>query len=198
MNLEPPNRFELFGRPKIATRYESGTTLNLKTSIHNLNPGRGFNRIGIICGSTKLTTGKERFDGYLKAFKEAGIKVDKNLIKFGSFKKESGIRLTKEMLDESSKPEAIFTSNLDLTLGALETLKKLRVKVPEDLSIIGFDNSEWYRLMTPAITVVSHPIYGFGAASAKLLIKRINDNKKDYKHIIKRLKTNLLIRGSGK
>ena len=159
---------------------------------------RGFKKIGIICGPTNITSGKERFSGYLKALEEAGIKKDENLIKIDSFKKESGIKLAKVLLESSVKPEAIFVSNLDLTLGVLETLKQMRVKVPEDISIIGFDNSEWYRIMTPEITVVNHPIYGYGTVAAKLLMRRIDEGKNDFEPIIKRLKTNLLIRGSVK
>jgi DNA-binding LacI/PurR family transcriptional regulator len=159
---------------------------------------RGFRRIGIICGPLDITTGRERLDGYLKALEEAGIKKEDNLIKIGTFKKESGIRLTKELLEGLPKPEAIFVSNLDLTLGALETLNVMRVRIPEDISIIGFDNSEWYRIMTPPITVVNHPIYGYGATAAKLLMRRINNEEENIEPIMKRLKTSLLVRRSVK
>jgi DNA-binding LacI/PurR family transcriptional regulator len=159
---------------------------------------RGFRRIGIICGPLDITTGRERLDGYLKALEEAGIKKEDNLINIGTFKKESGIRLTKELLEGLPKPEAIFVSNLDLTLGALETLNVMRVRIPEDISIIGFDNSEWYRIMTPPITVVNHPIYGYGATAAKLLMRRINNEEENIEPIMKRLKTSLLVRRSVK
>jgi len=159
---------------------------------------RGMKKIGIICGPLSITTGKERFNGYIRALQEAGIERDENLIKIGSFKKESGIKLAIELLKGPVKPEAIFVANLDLTLGALEIIKYMKFRIPEDISIIGFDNSEWYKIIDPPLTVINHPIYGYGASAAKLLFEKINmkGESKEDKPSIKRLKTSLLVRGS--
>ena len=158
---------------------------------------QGFTKIGIICGPLNITSGQERFNGYIKALKEAGISEDKNLIKIGTFKKQSGIAFLKELMTGPTKPEAIFTANLDLTLGAIEMIKHMKLNIPEDISIIGFDDSEWFKIISPPITVVAHSSYDYGASAARLLFERIINNN-DGEPIIKRLKTTLLIRGSVK
>jgi len=87
-------------------------------------------RIGIITGPLNSTTGKERLEGYLKALREHSIPEDKNLIKIGDFKKQSGYLLTLELLSLISPPTAIFACNNLMGLGAMEALKEKKVCVP--------------------------------------------------------------------
>ncbi|GAI44149.1 unnamed protein product, partial [marine sediment metagenome] len=106
---------------------------------------------------TDRTTGKERLNGYIRALAESNTPVNNNFIKIGSFKKKCGIKMTKELLGETEKPEAIFCANLDITLGTLVALKEEGLKVPNDMGIIGFDDLEVAKLLD--ITVVQQPVY---------------------------------------
>ena len=160
----------------------------------------GYKKIGIICGPLNIFTDKERLNGYLRALNEAGIKEDKNLIKIEGLKKEDGVKQAKEFLEASERPEAIFTANLDLTLGAVIALKKMGIKIPDEIGIIGFDDIECFLLMDPPLSTVNQPIYSLGATAADLLIKRIKGEDKsfgDKPHVIT-LKTKLILRESTK
>jgi len=161
---------------------------------------QGYRKIGIINGYLDRTTGRERLNGYLRALKEADISPDNNLIKIGNFKKDSGVKLTKELLENSNRPEAIFTTNMDMTLGAVITIKKMGISIPNELGIIGFDDPEWASILSPPLTVVSQPTYALASTAAELLIKKIEDKKiaTSYEPLIMTLHTKLVIRNSSR
>ena len=161
---------------------------------------QGYKKIGIVNGYLDRTTGAERLEGYLKAIEEAGISKDDNFIKIGNFKKESGKKLTEELLRQPDKPEAIFTTNIDMSMGAIIAIKKMGFNIPDDIGIVCFDDSDWAKILKPSITVVRQPVYQMGAMAAGLLIKKIESKRKNLKKIplIATLKTELIIRESTK
>jgi DNA-binding LacI/PurR family transcriptional regulator len=142
---------------------------------------QGYSSIGVINGNLKRTTGKDRLKGCLRALKEAKIKVDKELIKIGDFRKTSGSELTEEFLASKKRPDAIFVGNLDMTMGALVKIKEMGLNIPEDIGIIGFDDSDWAKIFNPPITTVSQPVYEMGKTAAMMLINKINGNS-DYEN----------------
>ena len=161
---------------------------------------QGYKRIGIINGYLDRTTGAERLKGYLQALAEANIAKDKSLIKIGNFKKESGKKLTKELLKQVNKPEAIFVTNIDMSMGALSAIKEMGVSIPDEIGLICFDDSEWAPLINPPITVIRQPVYQLGSTASELLIRNIENNEKDLIHKSKIiiLQTELIIRNSTK
>lgn len=163
---------------------------------------QGYRKIGIVNGFPDRTTGAERLKGYLKAIQESGITKNNNLIKNGDFKKESGKRLTQELLEQADKPEAIFVTNIDMSIGALIAIKEKNLSIPDDIGIICFDDSEWAPIMNPPITVVRQPVYKLGSVAAELLIKKIENREKkieiDKKNTVVTLETELIIRNSTK
>ena len=161
---------------------------------------QGYRKIAIINGYIDRTTGRGRLNGYLKALREAGIPKDDSLIKIGNFKKRSGINLARELLESTNKPEAIFVANLDMTLGALITIKEMGLKIPDGIAVIGFDDPEWTLILNPPITTVSQPVYNLGSAAAEMLISKIENKETriDNKPLIMTLSTNLIIRNSTK
>jgi DNA-binding LacI/PurR family transcriptional regulator len=161
---------------------------------------QGYKKIGIVDGYLDRTTGAERLKGYLQAIEEAGIAKDDNLIKIGNFKKESGKRLTRELLKQSNRPEAIFTTNIDMSMGALIAIKEMGLTIPDDIGIVCFDDSDWALILEPSITVVRQPVYQLGSTAAELLIKKIEDEEKklDHKPAVVTLNTELIIRESTK
>lgn len=157
---------------------------------------QGYRKIGIINGYLDRTTGRERFNGYLRALREADISPDDNLIKIGNFKEDSGIKLTKELLENSNRPQAIFTTNMDMTLGAIITIKKMGITIPDELGIIGFDDPDWASILDPPLTVVSQPTYALASTAAELLIKKIENKRTSHEPLIMTLHTKLVIRNS--
>jgi DNA-binding LacI/PurR family transcriptional regulator len=161
---------------------------------------QGYRKIGIVNGYLDRTTGAERLRGYLQAIKEAGITKDDSLIKIGNFKKESGKRLTRELLKQSTRPEAIFITNIDMSIGALIAIKEMGLAIPDDIGIVCFDDSDWALILEPSITVIRQPVYQLGSTAAELLIKKIEDEEKkiDHKPTVVTLNTELIIRNSTK
>ena len=158
---------------------------------------RGYKKIGIISGSMDITTGKERLDGYLKAIREANLPENKDLIKIGDFKKESGINLSKELLEGSNIPDAIFSTNLEMTKGVLTVISQKGLKVPEDIGLVSFDDSDLNQLFNPPITVISQPVYEIGSTAMEIMINEIKSDKNIEKApIMKILKTKLIKRAS--
>lgn len=159
---------------------------------------QGYRKIAIINGFVDRTTGRDRLEGYLKALKEANIPIDDDLIKIGNFKEISGINLSRELLESSNRPEAIFIANIDMTLGALLTIKEMGLKIPDDISILGFDDPDWNKILDPPLTAVSQPVYNIGSIAAEMLINKIEGKEESInkKPLIITLKTNLIIRSS--
>jgi len=159
---------------------------------------QGYQKIGIINGYLDRTTGRERFNGYLRALREANISPDDNMIKIGNFKKDSGIKLTKELLENSNRPQAIFTTNLDMTLGAVITIKESGLRIPQEIGFLGFDDSDWASILNPPLTVVSQPTQAIASTAAELLIKKIENKKTSTSResLIMTLHTKLVIRNS--
>jgi Transcriptional regulators len=157
---------------------------------------KGYKKIAIIDGFIDRTTGKERLKGYLRALNGNNIPRNDDFIKIKDFKKRSGIMFANELLENENKPEAIFVANLDLTLGAILSIKSLGLKIPDDIAVIGFDDSDWAQILTPPLTTISQPVYDLGATAAEMLIKNIeNDNSKKEKSIVT-FNTKLIERGS--
>ncbi len=137
----------------------------------------GYRKIAIITGYLDRTTGKGRLNGYLRALRDAKIDKNDSLIKKGNFKKQSGLQLTKELLNSSAKPEALFVSNIDMTLGAMLAIKEIGLRVPQELGVVGFDDFEWANLVETPITVVRQPVYSLGFNAAEMLLRKIKGEK---------------------
>jgi DNA-binding LacI/PurR family transcriptional regulator len=173
---------------------EKGSYTAIKYLIDN-----GYRKIALINGFIDRTTGKERLNGYIRALKENNIPVNNDFIKIKDFKKRSGILFSEELLKNKDKPEAIFAANIDLTLGTLLSAKKFGLKIPDDLAVIGFDDTDWAQITEPPLTVIRQPIYDLGASSAEMLIKNIEeDNKFKKEKLIITLNTKLIERDSVK
>jgi LacI family transcriptional regulator len=156
--------------------------------------GLGHRRIGIISGPSGLSSGAERLKGCKKAFEDHGIPIDLDLIKFGDFKKESGYTLTQEILQHRNRPTAIFVTNNQMTIGALNALNELETRIPEDISLISFDDMEWYSFHNPPITTVEHSPYQMGKKAGEMLVRRISKKGGKPKGVL--FPSNLIVRGS--
>jgi LacI family transcriptional regulator len=116
----------------------------------------GHRRIALIGGPVRITTARERQEGYTRALEDNGVAVEAALIKVGDFKQDSGYHLAHELLAMDEPPTAIFTANNLMTLGALNAIHEVGLSIPGDIAIVGFDAT-----------------YEMGRAAADLLLQKI-------------------------
>lgn len=154
----------------------------------------GYKRIAHISGLEQLPSSQQRNKGYQEALTKNGLPFDPELIKYGDSKHDSGVKLCEELLSLPEPPDAIFTGNNLMTLGALETIHKRGVKIPEDVAIVGFDDMYWSISLNPPLTAVYQPAYEIGRRSGELLIQRIKDPGRPSIQMI--LNTELMLRSS--
>jgi LacI family transcriptional regulator/LacI family repressor for deo operon, udp, cdd, tsx, nupC, and nupG len=138
----------------------------------------GYKRIAYIGGLPSIPSTVLREKGYKAALYDHHIHADPGLIRHGDSTYESGVKLAAELLRSGNPPDAVFTGNNLITLGALETIHSLKLKIPQDIAIIGFDDMSWANSLNPALSAVRQPAYEIGKRAGELLIQRINDPKR--------------------
>jgi len=143
----------------------------------------GHKRIGIITGPLSFTTGEERLEGYLKVLRKHSIPEDKDLIRIGDFKKQSGYLLTLELLSLTLPPTAIFACNNTMGLGAMEAIKKRKIHIPEEIGLVIFDDLPWFKYSDPPLTVIAQPSVRIGETAGKLLVNQIRKKRKKPKEV---------------
>ena len=151
----------------------------------------GHRRIGIIAGPPGIYTAQERLKGYRRVHEDFDLPIADDLILEGDYSVESGYRLMGQLLKRAEPPSAVFVTNYEMTLGAVMALNESPIRVPDELSIIGFDNQQLARLVKPALTIVVQPIQSIGETAAALLLKRLSDDRAGFPAIY-RLKTSLV------
>lgn len=161
---------------------------------------KGHKKIGLIAGGLHLTTSRERIQGYKKALTDHGIDINNSYTKIGDCTSdENGYRLTKEII-EKTDVTALFVINDLMTIGTMKFLKEKNIKIPEQISIIGFDDFKWPSITNPPLSVVKQPVTKIGEKVSELILKRIEENNNDTNNASKkrilRLKTQLIIRES--
>jgi len=156
--------------------------------------GLGHKRIGFITGPPDHQASMERIKGFQEALRKNRIDYDKSLIYTGNFHKKSGYEGMRYLLNLSSPPSAVFVANDNMALAAMKIIKEEGLKIPEDISIVGFDDIEASSQIDPPLTTVRQPLYKMGEEAAKLLFQLLNSKESKPKKII--LDTQLVIRES--
>lgn len=158
---------------------------------------QGHRRIATVCGRSAVTTGRERLEGYRRGMDRAGLPVDEAWIAPAERHDETdGRRAAARLLalPDPRRPTAVFAFNNEVTAGVLAAAREHGLEVPRDLSVIGFDDSRWARLMTPRLTVVAQPAYQMGRLAAERLVARLDGATHQGRHT--RLPTRLIVRDS--
>lgn len=138
----------------------------------------GHERIGFIKGHPKLKVSEHRFQGYCDALKQANLKIDKDIVKQGYFSRESGTDCSQALLkNTASRPTAIFASNDDMAAATIDVANKLHIKIPNEVSVAGFDDTTIASLAWPPLTTVRQPIAQMGETAVELLLKHLDPGK---------------------
>jgi len=153
----------------------------------------GYKRISYISGLPSIPSSRMREKGYRRALENSQLFYPE-LIKRGNSSYESGVKLCAELLEMADPPDALFTGNNLITLGALETIHKFKKQIPKDVAIIGFDDMLWSNSLNPPLTAMRQPAYEIGKRAGELLIQRINDPQRPC--IQMTLNAELMIRSS--
>ncbi|XHM90149.1 LacI family DNA-binding transcriptional regulator [Peterkaempfera sp. SMS 1(5)a] len=130
----------------------------------------GHRRIGLIGGPSGMMCSRARVDGYRAALETAGIGFDQTLIREGDFHHEAGYTAGLELLRMPDRPSAVFTGNDLQALGLYEAARELGLRIPEDLSVVGFDDLPIARWVGPPLTTVRQPLTQMAGTAARLVL----------------------------
>ncbi len=133
----------------------------------------GHTRIAIISGPQHVSTTVDRLAGYHRAMVETGLNTNSNLVYYGQFTQNSGYQLAKEALAAKPRPTAIFAGNNFIAIGAFRALQEAGLRVPDDISMVTFDDLHDMLAMEPFLTVVSQPAYQMGQQATEVLLARL-------------------------
>ncbi|PKV82956.1 LacI family DNA-binding transcriptional regulator [Streptomyces sp. TLI_146] len=130
----------------------------------------GHRRIGLIGGPAGMMCGRARADGYRAALDMAGIAYDPELVREGDFHHEAGRRFGLELLGMPDRPTAVFAGNDLQALGLYEAARERGLRIPEDLSVVGFDDLPLARWVGPPLTTVRQPLTEMAEVAARMVI----------------------------
>lgn len=152
----------------------------------------GHKEIGLIEGNPMFRSTNERRAGYMNALKKNNLQFNPNYVGIGDYSLESGSEAMEQILKNKEYPTLVYASNDDMAIGAISVCFKHGIRVPEDISFMGFDNMSFAEFITPPLTTVHRPIREIAATGADLLMKIINGEEVEKKriyvdtHLIKR------------
>ncbi len=136
---------------------------------------RGHRNIGIIGGPEEVFTAQERMAGYYKALESAGIPMSESLIWHGDYTIQGGVRGLEELVQNNPEMTAVFVTNYEMTMGAMIGVNELGIRIPEQLSMIGFDNLQFARACNPKLTIVAQPTDGIAKEVAKVMLNHLEN-----------------------
>ena len=178
--------------------------LNVPTvAIDNISSSReavehllqlGHRRVGMITGPLNSLLSRDRLKGYRQALLANEIAIESVLIQEGDHSYDSGYKQMNKFLALDDQPTAIFAANDSMAMGAIKAVKDQKMKVPEDVAVVGFDNIQFSEIFEPALTTIAQPLIEMGKRSMELLLKQIKGEPLTKKQHV--LDTKLIIRDS--
>ena len=141
----------------------------------------GYKRIAHLAGQENLFLSKERKRGYIDALKKYGYPIEEELIIPAGILMESGITAAYSILEMPNKPDAIFAVNDPAAIGAMKTLQKKGMVIPDDIAFVGFSESQKALIIEPNLTSVEQPTFEMGKVTAELLLEQIKNNSDETK-----------------
>jgi LacI family transcriptional regulator len=158
----------------------------------------GHTEIVVIAGLITSKPGIDRLEGYMEALRRNNIPIKEECILYGDFKKEKAYELTYKLLETRKKVTAIFSSNNLMSVGCIEAINDKGLKVPDDISLVSFDDFYFFGAGGFNISAVSRPTKQMGVEAARLLVDRMKKGKKHKDQMAKRiiLSPQLILRGS--
>ncbi|WNI24655.1 LacI family DNA-binding transcriptional regulator [Streptomyces sp. ITFR-16] len=198
-----PDLLEQLGMPAVMNGRRSATEPLPSVDSDNFEGARGAvehlisrgrRSIATITGRLDVYASQRRLDGYRKAVSEAGLEPDERLIAPADFSEEGGVRAMRELLARRPDVDAVFAASDVMAAGARQVLREAGRRIPDDVALIGFDDSAVARHMDPALTSVRQPIEEMGRTMTRVLLEAIAGETTERPQIV--LPTELVVRDS--
>ncbi|MEM7332997.1 MAG: substrate-binding domain-containing protein, partial [Chloroflexota bacterium] len=154
----------------------------------------GHRRIAFIKGRSDVASAFERFEAFQVSLSEAQVPFDNNLVFDGDFTKEKGYEVGELLFTMNDPPTAVFCANDEMALGVMDAALDRELSIPDDISIIGFDDIPQARYVRPQLTTVKQDMHQMGRLAIQLLIDHIENGVDEPKQL--KLETQLIMRGS--
>ncbi|MCX7680628.1 MAG: LacI family transcriptional regulator [Anaerolineae bacterium] len=135
----------------------------------------GHRRIGHITGSMDQGCARDRLEGYKAALADHGIPFDPELVQEGDFFQPAGYNGTRALLNLPDPPTAIFAANDVMAFGAMEAIRECNLRIPEDVSVMGFDDIPEASRVHPPLTTIQQPLEEMGRLATRMLLERLRD-----------------------
>ena len=185
--------FVLIGRhPAVEVNYLDVDNLQAgrKATLHLIR--LGYKRIATITGPQKQVAGLDRYQGYIKAMQDCECTVNPALVVESDFTEEGGYRAMQRLL--KYKPDAVFVASDTMAYGAMRALREARLRIPEDVAIVGFDDIPASAKTVPPLTTIRQPVGQMGSRAAEVIIDVIESGTQPVYKMI--MDTELVVRAS--
>ena len=136
----------------------------------------GHRKIGIIVGPADIYTAQQRLLGFNQAFTDCGLESDNNYVEHGDYTVHSGYENMQKLLSKHKDMTAVFVTNYEMTLGAIIAINEAGIKLPDELSVIGFDNLQLAQVIKPRLTIITQPLEEIGEQAAAMMLERLSEN----------------------
>ncbi len=157
---------------------------------------KGRNPIGFIGSAERSRTIDERLEGFKNALEKYGLPYSDRNVRFGGMKQQSGYELTKAMLEEGNRPEALFAENDLMAFGCIQAIRESGLNVPEDIAVVGFDDIPFASFPEVRLTTITQPKARMGRIAAEILLHEIESSPEHRTRRTVTLKPELIIRST--
>ena len=138
---------------------------------------RGMKKIALINGRLDLPLYQHRYDGYKRALREAGLQETPGMVIHDVSGWDDGYQAMCELLDKNIRPDAVFATSDPKAIGVIKAIQDAGLRVPQDISVMGFDDLDFSAMLNPPLTTVAQPFYEMGIRACKRLIQLIEKGK---------------------
>ncbi len=145
--------------------------ISFKATEHLIN--NGHKNIGIIVGPSEVYTSELRLKGYKSALEKHGVEINEELICFGDYTTQGGYENTRQLIKNNPEMTALFVTNYEMTIGTIIYANESGIKIPTELSIIGFDSMELAKIIKPNLTIVTQPLEEIGRTCANSILDKM-------------------------
>jgi LacI family transcriptional regulator len=130
----------------------------------------------MVCGTpTDPIAGAPRLEGYVQALQASGIEHRDDFVTYGDFGFHTGLAAAEQLLDQARDVTAVFAASDEMAIAVLSVAHRRGMRVPDDLSVIGYDNTLMAEMANPPLTTVAQPLYEMGLEAGQLLFQMIRD-----------------------
>ncbi len=159
------------------TNVDSVTSNNTEAALHATGHllRLGHTKIGMIGGPLHLSTARERLAGFNQALQAEAVIQRPNYVQIGNFRNQGGYAAAKQLLNLPDPPTALLVANSEMLAGALHAFRESKIAIPQDLSVVNFDDDKWLPYLDPPFTVIAQPTEIMGRRAIELLLRQLKD-----------------------